>query len=97
MGSLFIAALIVRVQCLFLVLLCNTLCLFLVLQSSCGILSWLLYFFIFMKFATAIVLLLFLMVPWAGVHCVIVVYPAQTHLLFGDLAITNLNSFPGIK
>ena len=32
--------------------------------------------------ATVNVLWLFLMVPWVGVHCVIVVFPDHTHLLF---------------
>ena len=32
--------------------------------------------------ATINVLWLFLMVPWVGLRCVIVVYPDHTHLLF---------------
>ena len=31
---------------------------------------------------TVNVLWLFLMVPWVGLHCVIVVFPDHTHLLF---------------
>ena len=31
------------------------------------------------------VLLLLLTVPWVGLQCVIVVFPDQTHLLFGNI------------
>ena len=36
------------------------------------------------------ILLLFLMVLCVGVHCVIVVFPDHTHLIFKDQAITYL-------
>ena len=36
----------------------------------------------FQCLVTVIVLWLFLTVPWAGLQCVIVVFPDHTHLLF---------------
>ena len=53
---------------------------FLVLQSSCrGRESWLLCFCCLMD---VLLLWLFLLVPWIGQQCVIVVFPDHTHLLF---------------
>ena len=43
---------------------------------------------------TVSVLLLFLMVLWVGLHCVIVVFPDHTHLLF---MLTLLSDVPELK
>ena len=43
------------------------------------------------------VLWLFLMVPWVGLQCVIVVFPDHTHLLFDACCIHDWCSQPGLS
>ena len=42
---------------------------------------------------TVSVLWLFLMAPWVGLHCVIVVFPHHTHSLFGIEILQPITTF----
>ena len=62
------------------VLLCITLCLF---QLS-GRESWLLCYYCLTRVLLLLMFCGLLTVQWVGLHCVIVVFPDHTHLLFED-------------
>ena len=62
------------------VLLCTTLCQFLVLKRKRKLVALLLLSY--RCIVTITVLCLFLTVPWVGLQFVIVVFPNHTHLLF---------------
>ena len=63
------------------VLLCITLCPFIVLKRKKEPVALLLLSY--RCLVTVYVLWLFLTVPWVGLQCVIMVFPDHTHLLFG--------------